>query len=1278
MAGSIFDEPPTRDELERAKPARQAPASIFDEAPTPDEMAYAKSQGRTRLTPEQAADLARRQGFDESSRGVFPAFARGVGRFGAMIPAMIPEMAHGLSAITYYGIGNAVNALDPSVPAPVWDKMPKIKDTLGQIPGVREFTAENWYKNVVGPDALNIYPQRRPDETTAEMWAGSAGEQLPAALASRRIMQNAVTARTGPVPSAGRPYQSVAQAQQMQRNVNRLTAAEYGGAVVGGEIGAGIDRAQGGSGNEGRAYGSMAGGLAPMAAGAAGTTARYALRGGERGRQDVADAVAASDELANLAGQNYQPTRTQRVLDALGGGSGRPVNLTAGQAAPKRGLVRMIERVASYFPGGYPVLANKIASQLEQAGNAVTTIANRAVERFNLQADIENAQRLPRQNYQMNTTGRGPVSALDETVPRVEGVTDEAAGQALDRGLRERVAMNDNLRRLAEAEFQQRMPADTPISMDGTIRALEDLEVRMPAAPSVSQGTLRSPVIGNLREELLQDATSAANGSVTIPFQVLRRVRERVGQFLQGDNNALGPARMPEADARRLYAALTEDMARAAQAAGPETWLSWQTTQAVTRSGVEVAGDVSRVLRPETWETLFTSVQSGQGSRVRDIMDALPARDRDLVVANVFRRFGAATPGMQDAFGTAWSFDRWLTNINAARQRGSLEALTGSGAKEIADSVNALNKIAERVRARSQFMPNPSGTGRVALTGGTVLAAAAAGLTNPLMAAGVLATGFVAPNLISRLMVNPRFIRWLAKLDETPPRALAGHVLRLGSLATNPETAEAVAQYASKLMDEFSKGDVLDRAAMVDPTPISETLRQARGYAVGGKELTAQNLLGSGAAIAAATLGLGRAPGVKSVAQDAAQSVVERQVGQQAESGFLGSQRKGIPFSIAPAGASTGSTQALSDFTQAGQPSTKSLRESFSAAVTRFRQMSPDAQRQTLQSVDKVLGKVLGVRKDGSLVPLLNKNKKLEKTGSLPDGRGVELTGLSLSPAYKEGNFNLCPNSAPCKDLCLGKKSGHYYATSGGRDLSVFKGARLFSLKRTMAMMRYPDAFSIRLMREIEQARAQAIANGNHLGVRLNTLSDVDPKVHKDIIEAFPDVTFYDYTKNNTDPIAPNHHYTYSSTGWSVPEGFDPRMPQGVHNEHSNWRAMRERLDRGDNVAIAFTTNGAKFPERVVDIETGKSYRVVSGETYDFRPLDIQPAGSDGVIVGLNNREATLKKDFRATQETKGFFVHYDPARDQGEVRVPVQPKSRKTGYTADELAAMRGQGRGR
>ena len=191
----------------------------------------------------------------------------------------------------------------------------------------------------------------------------------------------------------------------------------------------------------------------------------------------------------------------------------------------------------------------------------------------------------------------------------------------------------------------------------------------------------------------------------------------------------------------------------------------------------------------------------------------------------------------------------------------------------------------------------------------------------------------------------------------------------------------------------------------------------------------------------------------------------------------------------------------------------------------------------------------------------------------------------------------------------------------------------------------------MKLHDEISDAKAIAAQNGNHLGVRLNVLSDINPRVHKSIIEAHPDVTFYDYTKNNTNPIASNHHYTYSSTGVSQP---------GVDNPHTNWKAMRRRLDQGDNVAMAFTHKD-HLPEFVHDQETGKKYRVVDGDTHDFRPLDLQPEGQDGVIVGLKNKKATGKMQ-EAHIDSHGFFVHYDP-----QLKMDVSKKTGAPVYARDK-----------
>lgn len=827
MAGlqDIFNEPPSADELQ-ATGAPAAPAGGGDDLFAPP-------------TPDELSGLAKAQGFnDYEGRGVESAMTRGLGRAALMVPALPAELINLGSDVVQYVGSQAASYLDPRVKPMKWSETSKTED----IPGLKYLGAKSLYENVVGPEGLNIYPHRRPDETMLEGAAGTLGEVLLPGVAARGLVARSLTT------------------PQRIQSANRYLAAETALGTAGTEIGGAIDKAQGGDGSQGRFVGGMAA-LAPSVATMAGQTTKFLLRGGQQGAADINRAINASDSLNDLAGNTYQPTTTQRVIDGVFGGNGRNLDLTAGQAAPRRGLIRTIERVASYMPGGYRVVADKIASQVENAARNVVSIANRQVQRFNARAAAENQSRVPAANYTMQQTGRPPQNALETPVPYIQGVSDDAAGAAVERGLNERVAVNDNVRRLAEGDFQNRMPATTQIGMDNTIMALERLEARLPGSPSVSQGTLRSPVIGNMRNELINDAANGANGSVTIPFGTLRALRTRLGEFLNGDANALGPSRMAEADARALYAALSEDMATAARNAGPDVWASWQRAQNVTRTGVEVAGEARNALNRQTMEGVEQGVASGEGSRVQAVMDALNDRERDLVVANIFRKWGLAKAGAQDAAGEAWSFDSWLTNLNKAREKGSLGALTRSTDSQLNQAIEDLTALADRVRQRARFMPNPSGTGRVAIAAGTPIAAVMWGVSNPALGAAILATGYVAPNLISRLMVNPRFIRWLARSDEVSAASMPGHILRLGSMAQQPEMAEAVKAYTEALVKEFEKGDVLDKAAMVDPTPLSETARQIRDYTVRGKDPSVNNLMASAGLIGMAAIGMGGAKG---------------------------------------------------------------------------------------------------------------------------------------------------------------------------------------------------------------------------------------------------------------------------------------------------------------------------------------------------------------------------------------------------------------------------------
>ncbi len=332
------------------------------------------------------------------------------------------------------------------------------------------------------------------------------------------------------------------------------------------------------------------------------------------------------------------------------------------------------------------------------------------------------------------------------------------------------------------------------------------------------------------------------------------------------------------------------------------------------------------------------------------------------------------------------------------------------------------------------------------------------------------------------------------------------------------------------------------------------------------------------------------------------------------------------------------------------QPTINTLSGGFDNAITQFTSLDPQTRVSRVQQANQSLAKWLGTNNQtGKTKPLLTTNGKLLKTEkgveggepiTLPDGRNVESAGLALSPAFKQGKFTTCPNSASCAGDCLGKTSGGYFFMGGGADLNAVKGPRMRSFELTQAFMRDPENFAIKLNDEITALKIKAAQNGNHLAIRLNVLSDINPRVYEKVIKAHPDVTFYDYTKNNTNPIAPNHHYTYSSTGVSQPAGYNG-LTEAINNPNQNWKQMRRRLDSGSNVAMAFSHKSI-LPERVIDEETGKIYKVIDGDTYDFRPLDIQPPGVDGVIIGLRNK-ANTRKEATAAKDSSGFFVHFDP-----------------------------------
>jgi len=206
--------------------------------------------------------------------------------------------------------------------------------------------------------------------------------------------------------------------------------------------------------------------------------------------------------------------------------------------------------------------------------------------------------------------------------------------------------------------------------------------------------------------------------------------------------------------------------------------------------------------------------------------------------------------------------------------------------------------------------------------------------------------------------------------------------------------------------------------------------------------------------------------------------------------------------------------------------------------------------------------------------------------------RNVMTYGVYLAPGNISGH-QVCPNSDNCCKYCL---------NGSGRnkiELLTYKGGGAIQqsrIKKTKLFFEDRPAFMRLLIHEINQARKKAEAAGMTLAVRLNCTSDINPEEFildgKNILQLYPDIQFYDYTKvfNRAELLEKygNYDLTFSFSG-------------------ENWADCEKVLKKGSRVAVVFED---AFPGKF------RGYSVIDANGYDARFLD---AGA--IICGLTYKK---------------------------------------------------------
>lgn len=231
-------------------------------------------------------------------------------------------------------------------------------------------------------------------------------------------------------------------------------------------------------------------------------------------------------------------------------------------------------------------------------------------------------------------------------------------------------------------------------------------------------------------------------------------------------------------------------------------------------------------------------------------------------------------------------------------------------------------------------------------------------------------------------------------------------------------------------------------------------------------------------------------------------------------------------------------------------------------------------------------------------------NTKLSKGGGLHD-RFLNFI-LHLAPADLSGH-NTCPYaSAGCKSACL---------NTAGR--GAFNSIQTARINKTLRLFNDRESFMSDLFKDLNSVLNKAKKLNKKAVVRLNGTSDLSWELYKitgtgvNIFECFPEIQFYDYTKSVkralksvNDPLWPkNYHLTFSRS-------------------ETNDSKLYDLLQAGVNVAVVF--NSAP--------EFWRNYRVIDGDSHDFRFLDGRDHDGTGLIISLTAKG-------RAKKDKSGFVL---------------------------------------
>jgi hypothetical protein len=526
-------------------------------------------------------------------------------------------------------------------------------------------------------------------------------------------------------------------------------------------------------------------------------------------RKNIGDILARSDFDAPLR---------QRAMDAAmlplnalgaayGGTAGLLGDILGGDRTQERKAARdvfMLNEVAVPQLAGVPSAVSRIArlgAQLpakQAAAQAASrigvtpTLGMQGRGSALLEAGLEKvpfttgrvAQAADRTSDQMS-------DVLDRATANVgDATTNVAAGEAAQRGADAFVSDFQNKSTKLFNAVDDKIGFKTNVQSPNALNTIKELTKYAGQYPEISS-FLNRPKFQSLMKSL-QKETQLLNEKGkpfqilnTVPYELLKDLRSNIGKSIGKMDGPMSD--LQEADLKRLYASLTDDMRLAAEAAGPDAVKAFERANKFYRAGQaridNVIKDVTNAKSPEIAYNKIVGMtldNSPRGSvkALTQLKKSLPKEEWSTVSSTILKKLGDTSAGRAGAEGTtAFSASSFLTNWNKMSNPAKTVLTSGNVPQSVRRELDDLATTVARFKGAGGER-NFSNTGTIittaALTAGTIADALKAGI-----ASGSL-------YLSARALTNETFLKAVnaaAKSDLTKLQRLAQDGTALSSEA---------------------------------------------------------------------------------------------------------------------------------------------------------------------------------------------------------------------------------------------------------------------------------------------------------------------------------------------------------------------------------------------------------------------------------------------------------------------------------------------------------------